>query len=267
VPCDPDSDEQPVRARALLEAALRHEKWVSAALLVGIPLAGWAWIAAMAEDMYGSMQGASAWMMTARWDPLHVALLFAMWAVMMIAMMLPSAAPLLLLYAGSLHGWGERHAGRRLYAMAGGYVAAWTAFSAAATWLQRLLGHALLLTPMMEPQSPMIAALLLAIAGAYQLTPQKLACLRRCRTPLSFLLQHWRPGIAGAFRLGLAHGLYCLGCCWALMLLLFAGGVMNLTVIVALTLWVLVEKFAPFGEWTARIGGVALLGLAAWVAL
>jgi predicted metal-binding membrane protein len=130
--------------------------------------------------------------------------------------------------------------------------------------LQRALASALVLTPMMEPATPIAAAAILAIAALYQLTPLKRACLRVCRSPLAYLLQHWRPGVAGAFRLGVYHGLYCLGCCWALMLLLFAGGVMNLAVIVALTLWVLVEKLAPFGDWTARIGGVALLALAAW---
>jgi predicted metal-binding membrane protein len=118
---------------------------------------------------------------------------------------------------------------------------------------------------MMEPATPAAGALVLAIAGVYQLTPLKSACLRVCRSPLSYLLQHWRSGAAGAFRLGVRHGAYCVGCCWALMLLLFAGGVMNLVVIVALTVWVLVEKFAPFGEQTARVSGVALLALAVFM--
>jgi len=221
----------------------------------------------MAYDMYGTMRGASAWMMTSDWDVPHLLLLWAMWAVMMTAMMLPSAAPLLLLYAGALRGRGEPGAARHLYTMAAGYALVWAAFSVAATVLQRALASAVVLTPMMEPRTPVAAAVILVIAALYQLTPLKRACLRVCRTPLSYLLQHWRPGTVGAFRLGFGHGLYCLGCCWALMLLLFAGGVMNLAVIVALTLWVLVEKFAPLGEWTARIGGVALLALAAWMLL
>lgn len=255
----------PADPRTLLEVALRNERAVTATLLVLVPLAGWVWIAAMAEDMYGTMQGASSWMMTARWDAAHLLLLFAMWVAMMIAMMLPSAAPLLLLYAGALHARGAPDARRRLYALAVGYLAVWTGFSLAATVLQRGLAHALLLTPMMEPESPKVTAVLLGLAGIYQMTPQKLACLSVCRSPLAYLLQRDRPGAFGAFRLGLDHGLSCLGCCWALMLLLFAGGVMNLRVIIALTLWVLVEKFAPFGERTARIGGVVLLTLAAWV--
>jgi len=251
--------------RTLLESALTHERWILATLLVGVPLACWTWIVVMADDMYGTMRGGAAWMMTSDWDLSHLLLLWAMWAVMMTAMMLPSAAPLLLMYAGALRGRGAPNAGRQLYAMAAGYALVWAGFSVAATVLQRALASALMLTPMMEPDTPVVAAVILAIAALYQLTPLKRACLRVCRTPLAFLLQHWRPGMAGAFRLGLGHGLYCLGCCWALMLLLFAGGVMNLAVIVALTLWVLVEKLAPFGEWTARVGGLALLALAAWM--
>ena len=253
--------------RTLLESALTHERWVLATLLVGIPLACWAWIAVMADDMYGMMRGAAAWMMTSNWDVPHLLLLWAMWAVMMTAMMLPSAAPLLLLYAGALRGRGEPRAGRQLFVMAAGYVLVWAGFSIAAAVLQRALASALVLTPMMEPDTQVVAAIILAIAALYQLTPLKRACLRVCRAPLAYLLQHWRPGMAGAFRLGVDHGLYCLGCCWALMLLLFAGGVMNLAVIVTLTLWVLVEKLAPFGEWTARVSGVALLALAAWMLL
>ena len=252
--------------RTLLEAALRHERAVTSVLAL-VTLASWTWIALMARDMYGPMLGASAWMMTARWDIASLYLLWAMWAVMMTAMMLPSAAPLILLYAGALHARGERDAGRSIYALAAGYLVVWGLFSVAATVLQRVLASALLLTPMMEPETPIIAAVVLALAGVYQLTPLKRACLRVCRSPLSFLLQRWSAGTLGALRLGVAHGLYCLGCCWALMLLLFAGGVMNLVVIVALMLWVLAEKFLPFGERTARAGGILLLALAAWTVL
>jgi predicted metal-binding membrane protein len=151
--------------------------------------------------------------------------------------------------------------------MAAGYLAVWSAFGVGATVLQRLLAHLLLLTPMMEPATPAAAAAALALAGLYQLTPQKRACLRVCRSPLASLLAHWRPGTAGAFRMGLAHGVYCVGCCWALMLVLFAGGVMYLPVIVALSAWVAVEKFVPLGERIAQWSGVALLALAAWIAL
>ena len=257
----------PSEGRTLLEAALQHERSVTAILLILIPLASWTWIAVMARDMYGTMLGSSAWMMTSTWDVPHLLLLWAMWAVMMTAMMLPTAAPLILLYAGGLRTRPEPAAGRQLYAMAAGYVLVWTIFSLGATVLQRLLSSALVLTPMMEPATPAAGAAIVAIAGLYQLTPVKLACLRVCRSPLSYLMQRWRSGTAGAFRLGLDHGLYCLGCCWALMLVLFAGGVMNLVVIVTLTAWVVVEKFAPFGEHTARASGVALLAVALWMVL
>jgi predicted metal-binding membrane protein len=236
-------------------------------VFVLVTLASWTWIVLMAHDMYGTMLGASAWMMTTHWDLAHLLLLWVMWAVMMTAMMLPSAAAFVLLYARALHTQRERDASHSIYALAGGYLLVWTAFSLAATVLQRILGSALILTPMMEPGTPVLATLLLAIAGAYQLTPLKRACLRVCRSPLSYLLQHWRVGAPGALRLGIGHGIYCLGCCWALMLLLFAGGVMNLVVIVALTLWVLAEKFLPFGEWTARATGIVLLAFAAWTAM
>ena len=253
--------------RTLLESALKHERVVTATLIVLVPLVCWTWIALMARDMYGDMLGPSAWMMTADWDVPHLLLLWAMWAVMMTAMMLPSASPLVLLYAGALHTSGDARVGQKTYAMASGYVLVWALFSVAATVLQRALSTVLVLTPMMEPATPKAAAVLLAVAGLYQLTPLKRACLRVCRSPLSYLLQHWRQGTFAAFRLGAQHGTYCLGCCWALMLLLFAGGVMNLVVIVALTLWVLAEKFAPFGEQTARASGVALLAIALWAAI
>jgi predicted metal-binding membrane protein len=252
--------------KTLLEAALQHERAVTSVLVL-VTLASWTWIVLMAHDMYGTMLGASAWMMTAHWDVVHLLLLWAMWAVMMIAMMLPSAAPLVLLYASALRARGDRQASRNVYALAGGYLLVWGVFSVAATVLQRMLASALVLTPMMGPERPMVAAVVLALAGAYQLTPLKRACLRVCRSPLSHLLQHWRAGTFGALRLGVDHGIYCLGCCWALMLLLFAGGVMNLIVIVALTLWVLAEKFLPLGEQTARASGIVLLALAAWTAI
>jgi predicted metal-binding membrane protein len=251
-----------------LEAALQHERALVFVLAL-VTLASWTWIALMADDMYGTMLGASAWMMTSDWDIAHLLLLWAMWAVMMTAMMLPSAAPFVLLYAGAVRSRGGDDGAGALdvYALAAGYLVVWGAFSVAATVLQRLLSEALVLTPMMEPGTPVMTAAVLGLAGVFQLTPLKRTCLRVCRSPLSYLLQHWRPGTLGALRMGIDHGAYCLGCCWALMLLLFAGGVMNLTVIVALTLWVIAEKTLPFGEWTATASGVVLLALAGWTAI
>ena len=233
-----------------------------------VTVLAWVWIVLMARDMYGSMRGPAAWMMTPVWDGPHLALLWAMWAVMMAAMMLPSASPIVVLYAGAVRNRPDPPRGMvQVYALAAGYLLVWAGFSLGATLLQRALSSLLVLTPMMEPATPVAAALILVLAGIYQMTPLKQACLRACRSPLSFLMQHSRPRRAGAFRIGIEHGIYCLGCCWALMLILFAGGVMNLLVIVALTAWVMVEKLAPFGEQSARVSGALLIVTAGWLLL
>jgi len=229
--------------------------WTLVALLVLLPLVCWAWIVVMARDMYGSMTGASAWMMTPAWDAPHLLLLWAMWAVMMTGMMLPSAAPMILL---SGHG-------PRPYLLALGYVSVWTAFSLGATALQWLLMRLLVLTPMMVVSGRWAGAVLLALAGVYQWTPLKRACLATCQAPMAFVTRRWRSGSAGAFLMGAEHGAYCVGCCWALMLLLFVGGVMNLTVIAALTVFVAFEKLTPFGARAARVSGVALVAVALWM--
>jgi predicted metal-binding membrane protein len=252
----------------LLESVLRDTLTPALVLLVVLPLVSWAWILVMARDMYGPMTGASAWMMTAVWDVPHLALLWAMWAVMMAGMMLPSASPLLLLYgrlARNAAAGDAESASRRLYALAAGYLVVWAVFSLGATALQRFLAAYLLVTPMMEAASPLVGGILLLIAGAYQLTPLKQVCLRTCQSPLGFLMGRWRGGWRGAFRLGLEHGVLCVGCCWALMLLLFAGGVMNLAVIAALTVFVAFEKLTPFGARGANISGVLLIAAGVWM--
>ena len=214
----------------------------------------------MGIDMYGSMTGASAWMMTPVWDAPHVLLLFLMWTVMMVAMMLPSVSPLLLIYSGvARQTTVPGYAPAFVYLVALGYLLVWTLFSAAATMLQRALSDRLLLNPMMELATRRASATMLIVAGVYQMLPMKAACLKNCRAPVSFLTEHARPGAAGAFRLGMRHGLYCVGCCWALMLLLFAGGVMNVWVIGALAVFVAIEKIAPFGEATRWIAGAVLV--------
>jgi predicted metal-binding membrane protein len=235
---------------------MRARTWPLVALLVLVPLVSWAWIVVLSHDMYGPMTGASAWMMTAVWDAPHVLLLWTMWAVMMTGMMLPSAAPMIVLAGGSSG-----------YFVAVGYVSVWAAFSAGATALQLLLSRLLIVTPMMELSNRRVGAVLLACAGLYQLTPLKRACLTTCQSPMAFLTRRWRAGSFGAFRMGAEHGVYCVGCCWALMLLLFAGGVMNLTVIAALTVFVAFEKLAPVGAWGARISGALLILLAARIGL
>jgi predicted metal-binding membrane protein len=248
-----------------LESLLRRDRW-----LIGLALAAtialcWAWLVPMARDMYGPMTGPSAWMMTDSWDFPHQLLLFAMWVVMMAGMMLPSAAPTLLLYAAVVRKSPEADGTRaRVYAFAGGYLLVWTTFSLLATLLQLLLRHWLLLSAMMEVPSQALGGALLLLAGGYQLTTYKRACLERCRSPVEFIVRHWKRGVVGALRLGFEHGLYCLGCCWALMLLLFVGGVMNLWWIGLLTLFVLLEKLAPLGAQGGRLSGVLIIGLGIW---
>jgi predicted metal-binding membrane protein len=179
--------------------------------------------------------------------------------------MLPSASPMVLLYGVIVRRSSPWEASGRIYAVVGGYLAIWVLFSAGATALQRVLAELLLVTPMMEASSPRVGSLLLLLAGIYQLTPLKRACLRTCRSPLGFLMSRWETGTRAAFRLGLTHGVYCVGCCWALMLLLFAGGVMNLAVIAALTAFVAFEKLAPFGDRSARVSGTLLLAAGLWM--
>ena len=249
-----------------LEALLRRDRWlVGGALAVAVALC-WAWLVPMGRDMYGAMDGASAWMMVDTWDWPHLALLFAMWVVMMAGMMLPSAAPALLIYAMVVRKSPDGARARaHVSAFAGGYLLVWTLFSLAATVLQRWLANALLLSPMMETQSPVFGGALLVAAGIFQLTPWKRTCLDACRSPAEFIVRHWRAGVGGGFYLGVANGLYCLGCCWALMLLLFVGGVMNLWCIGALTVFVLLEKVAPFGVQGGRLSGVLIFALGAWM--
>jgi predicted metal-binding membrane protein len=247
------------RDRTLAERMFLHDRAALAVTLILLPLACWAWIVPMARDMYGAMTGPAAWMMTTVWDTPHVLLLLAMWIAMMAGMMLPSAAPVLLLYAGAVrHRDGSRAAARAVYAMAAGYLAVWAAFSICAMLLQRGMASALLLSPMMVVTSARIAGGLLIVAGIYQLTPLKSRCLAWCSGPADFLTRRWRRD-RGGFRLGVEHGVLCVGCCWALMLLLFAGGVMNVAVIGVLTAMVLIEKLARPGRRWIRFSGAALV--------
>jgi predicted metal-binding membrane protein len=156
--------------------------------------------------MYGAMTGAAAWMMTSRWDLPHLLLLWAMWAVMMIGMMLPSATPMLLLYGTMARRSLPDSATKQIYAFAAGYLVIWTVFSLGATVLQRLLAALLLISPVMEASSPAVGATLLFVAGVYQLTPLKLACLSTRQSPLGFMMSRWRKGTSGAFRMGLQLG-------------------------------------------------------------
>jgi len=184
--------------------------------------------------------------------PFAAALL--MWWLMMAAMMLPSAAPAILLYARVRYMRGGDNAIAQTWVFLAGYLALWLLFSLVAATAERLLTG-----PSMIIASSTARGALLVAAGVYQLSPLKTACLSECRSPAQFISRQWRPGWIGALRLGLLHGAYCIGCCWALMLLLFVGGVMNLLWVVALAAIVAVEKPVPQGLWLGRIVGVALI--------
>lgn len=236
----------------------RRDRWlVSTALLLVTALA-WADLLAMAAGMRAPM--AMEGLGVSPWSLADAGAMALMWVVMMIAMMVPSAAPMVLLHAAV-----ARKAASRGTALVpsviflAGYVVIWSAFSLAATALQWILDQTALLSPMLVVVSPWIGAGLLIASGLYQFTPAKQACLAHCRSPVHFLAEHWRPGRLGALRMGLEHGLYCLGCCWVLMLLLFVGGVMNLAWIAGIAIFVLAEKLLPFGVWAGRLAGAVAM--------
>jgi predicted metal-binding membrane protein len=193
-----------------------------------------------------------------------------MWAMMMAGMMLPSVAPAVLLYARVGR---QAAAGNKPFAptgwFVGGYLLAWAAFALAATAAQWALTQFLLLNPMMASASDTLGGLLLIAAGLYQWTPSKEKCLASCQSPLSFIQRHggFRRDATGSLRLGAKHGLYCIGCCWVLMALLFVGGVMNVLWIAALTMLVLAEKLLPAGRAVARIAGLGFAAAGFWMLL
>ncbi|GHF53468.1 DUF2182 domain-containing protein [Seohaeicola zhoushanensis] len=203
------------------------------------------------------------------WTPGYAVLVFLMWWIMMIAMMTPSAAPMLLLFTALKRQGPEpgRAVAMSLVFLAG-YLLSWAGFSLVAMslqWLAEWLGH--VEGAMMTLRGHWLAGLVLIGAGLYQFTAMKAACLSHCQSPAAFLAAHARPGMAGALRLGLLHGAYCLGCCWALMALLFVGGIMNLYWIVGLTLYVLAEKLLPLGPGFARVSGGVLILFGGYVLL
>jgi predicted metal-binding membrane protein len=243
------TDETP-RLASLISGA----PWPTTVILA-VSLAGWAVLTWMAVDMGHplvelTMPGSSDW------SSANLLAMLLMWAVMMAAMMLPPALPMILAFVQLSTRGGERARGRFFVAA---YLAVWTFFSVAATALQWALQAMDWVDPMIVSTSPWLTGALLVIAGTYQFSPLKRICLAHCRTPFGFLMGEWKPGLAGAFRMGLRHGLFCAGCCWAVMALLFVGGVMNLAWIAALSIVVALEKMAPRGEQLAAVLGVVLL--------
>ncbi len=263
----------------MLEAVLRRDRAIIIAALSVLTVLAWADLVWLANDMamggmdmtgFRMIPAGQGLMMPASepWKPIEFGYMFAMWVVMMIGMMTPSVAPMILIYARV--GRQARMDGKPFAAtawFAGGYLLAWTTFSLAATSAQWALERATLLTPMMVSASNILGGVVLIVAGLYQWTPLKEACLFHCQAPLTFILGHggFRSDPTGALTLGLRHGLYCIGCCWALMALLFVGGVMNLFWIAALALLVLLEKVIPSGRIIARLAGVAFMAAGGWM--
>jgi predicted metal-binding membrane protein len=200
------------------------------------------------------------------WRSEDIFLTFLMWVVMMVAMMTPSAIPMIATYAGLNRG---RDAAKTPFLATAvfllGYLIVWLSFSVAATFSQWGLHSATLLSPETMAVTPLLGGVLLILAGIYQFTPLKQACLSNCRTPLGFLVTEWRDGPRGALIMGWRHGLYCVGCCWLLMTLLFVVGVMNLLWVALIAGYVVVEKVAPAGKWISRAIGLLTIGWGIWL--
>ena len=217
---------------------------------LGVAALAWAWLWHM-----GAMSSGPG----ATWSAADALLTFLMWVAMMAAMMSGPVVPALSLFASMQRTRPPRDARLTVLLFAIGYASVWTVFSAAATLAQWSLDRAALLTPAMATASARVGGAILVLAGLYAWTPLHRACLAHCQSPLGFFMTHWREGAAGAFRMGVEHGVYCVGCCWALMAVLFAVGVMNLAWIALLTLVVLLQKLSPSAIAVPRIVGGALI--------
>ena len=277
----------------VLEEVLRRDRKVVTLVIVTVITASWLYLLAGAgtgmyphemamlvpaqKSMEPSMPSMVGMLMSpVTWTPGYALLMFSMWWLMMIAMMLPSAAPMVLLHAAVTRkglaradDTGPSVPSHRLLwattAFIAGYLAMWGAFSVVAVVVQWALERGALLSAMMMSTSKLLGSGLLVAAGVWQLTPFKTVCLRHCRSPISFLSTHWHPGVGGAFKMGIEHGVFCLGCCWFLMALLFYGGIMNLLWIIGLALLVLAEKMMPAGVAFGRVTGLLLIAWGVWL--
>ncbi|OCK55192.1 DUF2182 domain-containing protein [Bradyrhizobium sp. LMTR 3] len=239
-----------------LEQTLRHDRLIVAFGMAAVVAFAWGYLVAGAGI---DMSMADMPMDPEPWSPSQAALMFAMWWVMMIAMMVPSAAPMVLLFTAIKRRQAAENPVVTSWLFLAGYLAIWAGFSLAAVAVQWALDQAGLLSGMMASTSSILAGIILLAAGLYQLTPIKRACLRYCQSPVFFLSRYWQPGAMGALRMGFRHGSYCVGCCWFLMALLFVAGVMNLVWIAAVAIYVAFEKLLPRSQWLSRAVGVGLI--------
>ena len=248
-------------AQPSLRAVLWRDRLLILAGLAVLTLLAWGYMAQMA----GRMEGASAGALMPAWGLSDFFLAFGMWSIMMMGMMLPSVSPMVLTFSGISRRRAEGRPRLRTALFVGGYLVVWTAYSAGAALAQGGLHAAALLSPVGALANPPMAGALLVVAGIYQWTALKGACLTGCRSPMGFLMAEWRPGRRGALVMGLRHGGNCAGCCWATMALMFVLGVMNLLWMAALTALCLIEKVAPAGERIGRVVGVLFIGWGGWL--
>ena len=251
----------------IAETLLKQDRNVVITGLAIIITLAWAYMFHLAWEMRNMNMGMEMTMPNMQvWDIVDLLLMFIMWTVMMVAMMTPSAAPMILMFSKvnrQRHGQQSPFVATVLFLL--GYLIVWTCFSATATLAQWGLHSAALLSPMMVSNSPVLGGVLLIGAGIFQFTPLKHACLAHCRSPLGFFMTEWREGRRGALIMGLRHGNYCVGCCWLLMALLFVAGVMNLLWIAAIAAYVLIEKIVPAGHWVGRAIGLLVMVWGAWM--
>ena len=261
------------------------EPFLIAGGLIAISVLAWVYTIEMAQTMgvhmpaaasmaehdvhhmagHGAMHSAAVTPHLVAWGVEETLMTFIMWAVMMAAMMLPTAIPMVLAFmiVNSDHESGCLRV--PIWAFTSGYLSTWTVYSAGATIAQWVLLRAALLSPQSFVSGPVLGGILLISAGIFQWTPWKDACMAKCRNPIGFLITHWRPGNMGAFSLGSRYGLYCVGCCWLLMMLSFALGVMNLVWMAALTAFMLIEKISPAGRIISRTAGIGLILWGGWM--
>ena len=253
---------------SVVETWARRDRIILSVSLIVIVALAWAYLVDMAQDMQGmdmNMNMNMSMSAIKAWTAMDFVLMFIMWTVMMIAMMTPSASPMVFMFAKIDRQRQTQHNPiATSWVFLAGYLVIWAAFSAVAVLAQWGLHSAALLSPMMVSTSALLGGSLLLAAGIFQ-RPLKQACLHQCRTPLGFLMAEWRNGFRGAFVMGLKHGYFCTGCCWALMALLFVAGVMNLLWVATIAGFVLIEKMAPAGHWLGKAAGLLLIGWGAWM--
>ena len=257
-------------SNALTASVYRRDRAVVIVGLVSIVTLSWAYLFYMAWDMMNSMGMEMSMDMVMPdvrpWGWIDFAFIFGMWAIMQVAMMTPSASPMILTYARFGRQQNQGHAPfvmTTIFFL--GYIVVWIVFSALAATMQWGLHSAALLSPMMVGTSPIVGGLILIAAGFFQFTALKHACLHHCRSPLSFIMTEWRSGRSGAFAMGVRHGSYCVGCCWLLMTILFVAGVMNLLWISLIAVYVLIEKVFAGGHRIGQAAGILALILGIWM--